>query len=756
MKKELKSKGANIRLRKRSVIICVIILLFGFGSAIFRLAQLSLVQGEELKNLAVNQQLRDTTINAKRGTIYDANMKVLAQSATVWKVVINPANFEFEEEREVVAQGLAEILDLDYEDVLEKTKQNLQYVEVKRQIESDTREEILNFIEELEDRDEPIYSIITLLEDYKRYYPYGTFASSVIGFTGAENQGLAGLEYQYDEILTGTPGRLVEAKNANGTEMPYSYEQKVDAIDGNSIVLSIDETVQSIVEKYLDEYNEEFKVYNRSVGIMMDVNTGEILAMASQGGFDCNDPFTIIDEEEIKRINELPEDEQSEAEVVALEKQWRNKAISDTYYPGSVWKIMTSAMALEEGLVSEDSTYTCSGSYVPFEGASALHCHKDYPGHGTQSFAQAILNSCNPAFMQIGNLIGTENFWQYYQAFGFSEKTGIDLPGESEDIFFSQDGSMGPMDLAVSSFGQNFSITPLQMVTGVSAIANGGTLYEPHVVKQILDSDGNVLETIEPEAKRDIVSTETADELAAILEENSVSGGGLNSYVQGYRVAGKTGTTEKKIDVTGDGNDDYISSFAGFAPANDPQVALLVYFDAPTTGIYYGSQVAAPCFADIMEEVLPYLEVETQYSEDEISILDTTAGDYIGLSLEDAKSQVREDGFTPIIKGNGDKVISQIPSMGDRIPQQGTIVLYTDDTSLEEEKVTVPDLTGMSLADVNYVASQYNLNISVSGISSAEEGVSKSQDIAVGTQVNPGQVIKVTFTIVNNENTNIM
>ena len=746
--------GANKQLKKRCAIIGAFIILLGFGSVIFRLTSLSVVQGEELGTQAVDQQLIDTPINARRGTIYDTNMNTLAQSATVWKVVLTPINFETDEERTIVSKGLAEILDLEEKDIFEKAQEKTYYAVLKRQIESDVRDKVLAFEEKIYDEND-ISGVIDLLEDYKRYYPYNTFASSVLGFTGDEDQGREGLEYQYNDELTGIPGRLIEAKNANGTEMPYPYEQKVDAVDGNSLVLTLDVTLQHLVEKYLDEYNELHQVYNRSVGIMMDVNTGAILAMASQGGFNCNDPFTVADPKEVAKINALPKDKQLKAESEALEKQWRNKAISDTYYPGSVWKIITSSMGLEEGIITDNSTYTCSGSYIPFEGAGAISCH-NHNGHGIQTFDQALCNSCNPAFMQIGNAIGADKFWEYYQAFGYSEKTGIDLPGESDDIFFNEDGSMGPMDLAVASFGQNFSVTPIQMITGVSAVANGGKLLQPYVVKQILDKDLNVIKTTETIEQRDVVSKATTDKLCQVLEENAMTGAATNGYVQGYRIAGKTGTSEKKYDSNGDKTDDYIASFCGFAPANNPQVALLVFFDTPTDGVYYGSQIAAPCFSDIMREALPYLEIETQYNEEELLDIDTTAGNYVGLNINDATTQVSEDGFTPIIKGDGDVVISQNPASNDRIPQNGTLVLYTDESSSTEDVVTVPNLIGMSIGDVNYVASQYNLNISVAGAITDETAVSKTQSISEGTSVKQGTVIKVTFGSNSNYGTGVM
>ena len=736
-------KGANTKLAHRCTVILSVLLILGFGCAVLRLTQLSIIDGKALAEKAVEQQLNDTTINARRGTIYDANGKVLAQSATVWKIVFAPSNFKNDEQREITAKGLAKILNLDEADLLKKAKEKTHFVVVKRQIESDVREQVLKLIDKLED-EHGIKGVINLIEDYKRYYPYGDFASAVIGFTGSDDQGLSGLEYQYDDTLTGTPGRLVTAQNAHGTAMPFSYEQKLDAIDGNSLVLTLDETIQHILEKYLEKGVEENLVYNRAVAIMMEVKTGAVLGMAVEGGFNLNKPFEVADKKAKAEIEALPEKDRAAAENAALAKQWRNKAVSDTYYPGSVWKIITSSMALQEHLVDENSRFSCSGSYVPFEGARRISCHK-HGGHGVQTFEQAIWNSCNPAFMQIGNLIGAQRFWKYYQAFGFSEKTGIDLPGESDDIFFNADGSMGPMDLAVASFGQNFSITPIQLVTGICAVANGGDLMQPYLVKEIKNAEGETVKKIEPTVKRHVIDEDVSEKMCAILEENAVSGAAKNGYIPGYRIGGKTGTSEKLTDSNGDGVEDYISSFCGFAPADDPQVALIVYFDTPTGQNYYGAAVAAPVFGEIMAEVLPYLGVKTEYTEEELKTLDTTAQDYTGLTLDKAKTQAQLDGFQTLVKGEGETVAAHIPAAGAKIPQGGTIVLYTDAAQAKETSVEVPDLTGLTVSEVNKAAAQNDLNISLSGATDDGTWISKSQNISPGTMVSPGTVITVTF-----------
>lgn len=732
------SKGVMQMLRSRTTYLIIIILVIGFGAITSRLAYLQTIGSSYLQEKAVEQQLRDTTISAKRGTIYDAKGKVLAQSASVWKVVLAPAYFEKNSQRKEVARGLSRILELDYKDVYKKTKQKSYYVIIKSKIESDTRDKILKFSKKISKKNRKLSRVIELVDDYRRYYPYEDLASSVIGFTGSDDQGLEGIEYQYDEYLKGTPGRRITAKNANQTDMPFQYEQNDDPKDGNSITLTIDETIQSIAEKYMKQGIINNNVINRGVCIIMDVNTGAILAMVTVDGYDLNNPYDLP-QADLDAIRLLPEDERAEAESAALSAMWRNKAVSDTYYPGSVFKICTSSMALNEGLVNDNSTFYCSGSVRMYEYNIGCHLRT---GHGTQNFFQAICNSCNPAFIKIGEMIGRERFWNYYQAFGFSEKTGIDLPGESEDIFFSNDGTMTDLNLATASFGQNFAITPIQMITACASIANGGKLMQPYLVQSISDAEGNVIKNMEPVVKRQVISEETSKKMCDYLERNTAQGGTNNGYVPGYRVGGKTGTSEKLKST--DGSEDYIASFCGFAPADKAQVACLVFFDTPKGGVYYGSQVSAPVFVNIMSEVMPYLEIQAEYTDEEMKYVDTAAGSYIGLSTEKAKIAAEKDGFTVTIKGEGDKVISQIPHAAAKIPADGNVVLYTDETS-ESELVTVPNLVGYSVSDVNAVASAYGLNVSISGVTTSSSSVSITQSIAAGTQVSEGTVVSVRF-----------
>lgn len=737
--KKRAEKGPAQRLRQRTAILILLILVLGFGAAVLRLTYLTTVQSSELQEAAVDLQLADTTVSAKRGTIYDANGNVLAESASVWQVVMSPINFKNDKQRQAAAKGLSEIFDLEYNDVLEDTKQQSHYVVVKRRIESDEREKVLELVDTLK-KNYKCAGVIQLLDDYKRYYPKNSLASSVIGFTGSDDQGLEGVEYEYDSYLSGIPGRIITAQNARGIDMPFQYEQNVESEDGNNVYLTIDETIQSICEKYMQKGVEDNNVLNKGVCIAMDVNTGAILAMVTTDGYDLNNPYELSAKDK-KKIKSTPKKKQAEAESAALSAMWRNKAVADTYMPGSVFKMCVASAALEENLVNDKTSFTCTGS-IEVEGET-LHC-SNTEGHGTQSFVEAISNSCNPAFVQIGQMLGASKFRQYYQGFGFSDKTGIDLPGEAEDSFW-EDGKMGGVDLAVASFGQNFSITPIQMITACAAVSNGGYVVQPHVVSKITDSKGNVIKTVDKKIKRQVISDDTSKKMNEYLEYNTERQGAAAGYISGYKVAGKTGTSEKKgvTKVESSFSEDYISSFCGFAPADDPQIAMLVFFDTPDGDAYYGSQVSSPVFINIMSEVLPYLDVKTSYTDEELGYVDASAGDYTGVSVDEAKTAVEADGFTATVKGSGSTVISQIPTVSSGLQKGGSIVLYTDSDS-QSETVSVPSLIGLSPDEVNNVASACGLNVSFSGATTSS-GTSSSQDIEAGTSVSPGTVITVSF-----------
>ena len=737
--KKRADRGPNQRLRQRTAVLIILILVVGFGATLLRLSFLTMVQGSELQEKAVGQQLSDTVLTAKRGSIYDAKGTTLAESASVWQVVLAPINFDDDKQREAAARGLSEILGLDYENVLEKTQQKNYYTVVKRKIEVEQRDKVIELMKTLT-KEYDCGSVIQLLDDYKRYYPKDTLASAVIGFTGADEQGLEGVEYKYDKYLSGTPGRIITAKNARGTNMPFQYEQNVESENGNNIYLTIDETIQSICEKYVAQAVIDNNVMNRAGCICMDVNTAAILAMVTSDGYNLNDPYQLPSSE-VDRIKQLPKEEQDKEESKALAAMWRNKCVADTYMPGSVFKMCTASMALEEGKIKDNSSFTCGG-YMRVEDYK-IGCSVT-SGHGTQTFLESFCHSCNPAFIQIGQLVGIDKFRDYYTAFGFSEKSGIDLPGEADDSFWPE-GQMGMVDLAVASFGQNFSITPLSMITACAAVSNGGYVLQPYVVSKITDADGNVVKTMERKVKRQVISTETSERLCEMLAAYPEVNGAAGGAVPGYKVGGKTGTSEKigiEKNVSSFGKD-YIASFCGIAPTDDPQIALLVFLDTPSGGGYYGSQIAAPLFTEIMSEVLPYLEISTDYKEEDLAYLNVSAGDYTNISSEEAVTKVSNDGFIPEIVGSGTTVVSQMPTVSSKMAQGGTIVRYTDNTT-QPEKVTVPDFKNAVAYEVNGIAAMNGLNVSYNGAVSAS-GVAVAQSVKEGTQVNKGTVIAVTF-----------
>lgn len=740
-------------MRQKAMFLVACLVFVGFGWVVVNLVHWQVFRGEDLSQAALNQSLRSTTLSATRGTIYDATGKVLAQSASVWTVVLEPAYFKDYEDpeavRRTVAQGLSQILDMDEEEVYEKTQGNSYFVYLKRRVETDVRDEINEFLE-----NNKISAGVRLIEDYKRYYPYGTVASTVLGFTGTDGQGLEGLEMQYDTELRGTAGRLISSQNALGTDMPFEYEQYVEAENGYDLVLTIDETVQSVLEKYLAEGVEQFKVKNGAVAIMMDVDTGAILGMATTPTYDPNDPFTIYDEDLQAEIDALSGDEQDEAYNAAQLKQWRNKAVSDTYYPGSVFKMCTYAMGLEEGVVTEQSTFNCGGSIMVEGWNEPIHCWR-HSGHGLETFREGLYNSCNPWAIHIGQLLGAETFGKYREAFGFTESTGIDLPGEATTLYHSvSDMANVAVDLATESFGQNFSITPVHMITAAAAIANGGYLVTPHVVDRVVDQEGNIIQTADTSYRRQVVSEETSAAIVDILRENVEHGTATGGYVAGYRICGKTGTSEKMDKWNEDRSQpmEYIASFCGFAPAEDPKYALLVFFDEPdgeeNGGYTGGNAVAGPYFAKMMEEILPYLGVEAQYSEEEYAALDTVAPAVTGLTLEEAYEKLESAGLSYTVIGEEDggaaTVTAQVPESGGAVPKDGKVVLYTEGYDEDSTYVTVPNFVGYDVTNASYLASINGLQISVSGsVSSTAEAT--SQSIAEGEQVKNGTVISLYF-----------
>lgn len=694
-------------------------------------------------SIVTSQSLKTTVLTSSRGTIYDATGKVLAQSASVWTVTLEPALIS-EDDKFTVADQLSKILNLSREDLLETVNKNSYFEYVARKVEDSVKEEILTMMD-----DYGISGGIRLISDYKRYYPYGTTASNVIGFTGTDNTGLAGIEYQYDNELTGTTGRMVSSKNGVGEDMPYQYEQYVSAEDGYDLILTIDETVQSIVEKYLQEGIEEYGVKNGATAVVMDVDTGAIIALAEGGTYDLNDPFTVYDESVVQEIDLLPEEEQSAAYNEALYNQWRNKSVSDTYYPGSVFKMVTIASALDSGAITEDTTFECTGSYIPYVDENPIGCWSS-SGHGVQNARSALCNSCNPFMMQTAAAMGADTFFSYFEAFGFANKTGIDLPGEASSIYYDAD-ELNPVELATESFGQNFSITPIQMITAAAAIANGGYLVQPHVVDTILDQDGNIVQSADTSYVRQVISEEVAATVTDYMLENATTGTGKTGNVVGYQVAGKTGTSEKIALYNEDTSQamEYVVSYCGFAPADDPQYALLVYYDEPALDQDpSGGSMAGPTFSAIMGEILPYLGVESKISDDDYVDNIVYAPNVVGLTFAEAKERFEEIGISYGTYGESlsdtDIIEMQIPSASTSLPlEDGKVIVSKSTTYSEYDMVTVPDFEGYSVSDCRYLAAIYDLQIIISGSVNTGEELAQNQSVKAGTLVKKESVIEV-------------
>lgn len=741
------AKGTTVRMWHRTIVILIALIVVGFGAIIFSLVRWQLVQGADLQQRAVTQQLQNTSLSAQRGTIYDCNMKVLAQSATVWTVVLEPAYITKDKTRDTIADGLSQILSMDKSKILTLLNNNKKscYTILKRQVETDIKDKILEFKEKNE-----ISSGVRLIEDYKRYYPYHDFAASVLGFTSIDNNGLAGLELQYNKELSGVAGKLVTAQNALGTDMPFQYEQKVDAQNGNNLVLTLDESIQHFLETNLEQGIKDNKVQNRATGIIMNVKTGAILAMATKGDFDPNDPREIADPVIKAQIDKLTGDAKTQALTTAQLTQWRNKAVSDTYYPGSVFKMCTGSAGLDSGVITEKSTFYCSGSYQVIPGTNPIGCWRP-SGHGSETFVEGLCNSCNPVFMQIGLKLGPERFFKYYSAFGFTQKTGIDLPGESNSLYYTA-AQLNPIELATESFGQGDTITPIQMITACAAVANGGYLVQPHLVSQVVDSSGNIIKTVGTTVKRQVISNDVSHRMAMIMQRNATIGTAKTGYLPGYRVAGKTGTSEKTVENLKNKNapKKYIASYCGFAPADDPQIAMLVFCDDPEGDSYYGSAVSGPIFSKTMEETLNYLGVDRKYTAEELAKVNVSTPNVTGKTVAQAQAAAQQAGLTAKVYGSGTTVVKQIPESGSTIPKEGTLVLFTDENSTSAT-ATVPNLVGLSITEANRVAASYNINMQITGASATLNGASgvniqsSAQDIKEGTKVKPGTIVTVTF-----------
>ena len=723
------------KLKVRALIAVALLLVFGFGTDIIRLFYLQVVKGEELKTKAESQQLSDTEISADRGIIYDCNYNVLAESASAWLVYVNPSKIKDDTQRRLISTTLAKTLKLDEKRVYEKiSNSDYSYVKIQGKIEYTEKTLISSFI-----KDNDLYDIVNIDPDTKRYYPYSNFASTIIGFTGAEDSGRAGLELMYNDSLSGVAGRVITAKDAWNSAMSSNYETTYDPKQGTSLVLTLDKTIQHYLEKGLSQAvidNDATSAY----GIVMEVETGAVLAMATLPDYDLNLPTVITDKEVLKELSKIKDEEKYDlAYNEKIYSMWRNKAVSDTYEPGSVFKVFVAAAALEEGLVTPDYCFSCSGSIRVAD--NVLHCHKT-SGHGNQTLAEGLMNSCNPFFVTIGQKLGSERFYKYFEAFGFTQETDVDLPGEAtpvKDVTYHSLENMGISQVSSSSFGQTFQVSAMQMITGVSAIANGGNLMQPYVVKSMLDEDGNTVFEAEPTVKRSVVSQSTSEAVLAMMEKVVSEGTGKNAYVPGYRVAGKTGTSEK---LTVDG--EYIASFVGCAPADDPKIAVLIVIDEPQGYVHGGGAIAAPVAGRVIEETLKYMNIDPVYSAKELSQLNGVTPDVNSMSVEKAKATLKNKGFTARIIGNGESVVSQYPLKGQNIPLDGVVILYTE-KEISNTTATVPDLTGLSISSANEKAVNAGFNIKISGASLDSEVVSYRQSIDAGTQTELGATITVYF-----------
>ena len=716
-------------IRKRTAVTAKIVA-FAMLVLILRLANWQFVRGSEMQTSAIEQQTMDSVVTSKRGIIYDRNGKVLAQSVSVQTVTASPAEVKKSKKAAKTAKKLAELLNMDADAIEKKITKNSMYEIVARKIDNSTAEKI---------RKAGLKGIY-LIEDSKRTYPYGSLASHVVGFVGTDNQGLAGTEMVYDKYLKGMPGRMISAKSASGTEMPYKYEKYINPENGSNLVLTIDEVIQHFVEEELKQAVADYDVENGAACIIMNAKTGEILAMATQPDFDLNQPFELTEDMQ-KQLEGLSGDERKTEYNKLLNKLWRNKAVVDGYEPGSTFKPFTGAMALEENLVGQNEHFLCTGAV--HVGGHTIHCWKT-AGHGSLTFREGFENSCNPVFMALGARVGAKNFYKYFKKFGFTETTGFDLPGEASGTFHSMD-RFNDAEIATSSFGQSFIVTPLQLITAYTAITNGGTMVRPHVAKELVDDDGNVIKSFDTQVIRQALSKETADTIRDILEGVVSNGTAKNAYIKGFRLGGKTGTSEK----TPRGSGKYIASFVGFAPANDPEIIGLVMLDEPMGGSYMGGQIAAPTFKKIFDEVLRYMGVEPQYTEEEAQTLDKTVPNVVGLEKSAIPKAFAESGLKYNIIGSGKSVVSQVPKGGATLPEGSTVALYTEEDSQTE--VTVPNVCSYTATDANILLTNAGLNMKVSGATDTGQGaaVVGSQSPEAGSRVKRGSVVTVEFKFAN-------
>ena len=729
-------RRANRIIQTRSFVLMILMGVVMFVLLFFRLFDLQITRHEELQGKAVNQQTRRTVVTANRGTIYDAGGNILAISSSAETVILSPLEIDnavndtedpVSWTKESLAAGLAEILGKDAS-AIRKRMDNVksQYEVIQLRADEDTAAKVRSYV------DENKIAGVHLVADTKRYYPYGSLAAQVIGFVGDENTGLYGLEAYYEKELEGQSGLVISSKDQAENDMLYTYEQYFAAKNGSDLTLTLDTTIQYYLEKGIESMVDKFSAANGASGIVMDAKTGGILAMASYPNYDLNDFLTVSDQTLQERI------ERGESTVADMQLlQWRNKALNDTYEPGSTFKILTLSAALEEGVVDKTTTVNCGGS-VNISGYT-IHC-SNKNGHGLQTLVQSVGNSCNPAFINYGLRIGSEKFYEYMRSFGLMNTTGIDLGGEAVGVF-AADSSFTQLDLACYAFGQNFTVTPLALIAAQAACVNGGYLHTPYLVERITDSDGNVTYRHDNTPVRQVISEQTSATVRECLEYVVASGTGKNGQVAGYRIGGKTGTADKG--QTGD----VVVSFLCFAPADDPQVIMLITMDTPSraTGTYVsGGNMVAPTASTVMAEILPYLGVEPSYSAEELLGMDTTVPNVIGMSVEEAKAKLKDRALSYKIVGDGETITDQTPAGGAIIPGKSSVILYVGEEK-STDKCVVPHLIGKTPSEANTTATAAGLLIRFSGTTGSESSSVRvlSQSIDEGTEVEAGTVITV-------------
>ena len=735
-RKDESIRRANRIIQTRTFVLMLIMGIGMFFLLFFKLYNLQITRHEELQAKAVSQQTRSSVVTASRGAIYDASGNILAISSTAETIFLSPKEINDalnDEEnpvawtKEVLAAALAKILDVSEEGILKKmARTDSMYEVLKFRVEEDIADQVRQYI-----NDNKVKGVY-LTTDAKRYYPYGDLAAQVIGFVGVDYTGLFGLEAEYDKELQGRSGLVVTAKANQQNDLLYEYSQYFDPENGDELQVTLEATVQYYLEKGMKDMCDAYSPANGATGIVLDVRNGGILAMASFPNYDLNDYATVTDKTLLEQMERGELDEEG-----AQQKQWRNKALNDTYEPGSTFKILTLSAALEEGLIDKTTSVNCSGS-VNISGHT-IHC-SNKAGHGLQNLEQTVGNSCNPAFISYGLKLGTEKFYQYMRSFGIMSATGVDLGGEATGVF-AADANFTQLDLACYAFGQNFTVTPLALIAAQAACVNGGYLYTPHFAQQITDSDGNVIWQHDDTPVRQVISEQTSATVRECLEYVVASGTGKNGQVAGYRIGGKTGTADKGQ------SGDVVVSFLCFAPADDPQIMMLITMDTPSrsTGTYVsGGNMVAPYSSAIMAEILPYLGIEPSYSAEELMGVDTTVPNVIGMSVEEAKDRLKERGFACKVEGDGETITDQTPVGGAIIPGKSTVVLYAG-AEKPDKMCTVPSLVGRTAAEANTAATNAGLLIRFTGTTSSESNTVLvfSQELEAGTEVPAGTVITV-------------